>query len=310
MSEREERGIVAINDAEMVTFDKPEDVISIAQKRVKWMDELVSMSLARLRPGDIVSLEGRPYIVADGCYKIARLFGLKIKYAGIPQKVEAQDKKGAYFYFIHAATVSLPNAMDSVDVIGNCSSRDPFFGKADGVWRPLEDVDVLDIMQKAQTNTDRKGIAKLLGLNNITWDDVAKYSKISQSDCASFSFRKPAKSGPASSSPARSDLGTATPKAQRPDVAPQRSDAAQKPIDTTSPKTNALPDSGAADIDDYVKDEATYRNAAYDAIQTASKAEGKWKGKTPTAIVKEITGKVSLGICNVTDMDKIMEVLK
>ena len=310
MSEREERGLVSVSDAEMVAFEKPEDVISIAQKRVKWMDELVSMSLSRLRPGDIVSLEGRPYINADGCYKIARLFGMKIKYAGLPQKVDAQDKKGAYFYFIHAATISLPNAMDSVDVIGNCSSRDPFFGKAAGVWRQLEDVDVLDIMQKAQTNTDRKGIAKLLGLNNITWDDVAKYSKISQADCASFSFTKSAKSGPSQGSQVRSDLGAATPKDRPTSDSPTRSAPEQKSLGTDSPKAKTEAAQTEANIDDFLPDEADQRNAVYEAIQKASKAEGKWKGKTPTNIVKEITGKVSLGICNVSEMGKIMETLK
>jgi len=299
----DDRNLTLAPDSEVVSFEKPEDVIEIAQKRIKWMDELISMSLARLRPGDVVSLEGRPYIVSDGCYKIARLFGLKIKYTGLPQKVEAQDKKGTYFYFVHAATVSLPNG-DSIDVIGNCSSRDPFFGKVEGNWRPLEDVDVLDIMQKAQTNTDRKGIAKLLGLNNITWDDVAKYSKISQADCASFSFRKPAKGQTATSSLAKSDKVSAPPKAN------QEVRAASWPASTglVPPKTQEY-ESPPEDIGQ-MADEAERRNAVYDSIQAASKAEGKWKGKTPTAIVKEVTGKVSLGICNDADMDKIEEALK
>jgi len=270
-----------IGASEVIDVHTTEDVMEMAEKRTTWVSGIIHRALGILKPGDVVSMEGKPYIVAPGCYKVARLFGVSIKYGGkVPQKVIGQDDLGVYYFYVHGATVSLPNGIDAVDVIGNCSSRDKFFAMVRGEWRPQSEVDELDIMQKCVTNCDRKGIVKLLGLENFTWDDLQKFAKITMQQCQSFSFKKPAAPEKAAT--------------QQQSPALQQAVRTSSPLGTAPPKTETAPvASGSSGPTGQVQQEEKSRK------QVALEHIEAWRGKhdvTLVSAIKTLTGgKSTLG---------------
>jgi hypothetical protein len=290
--------------------------MEMAEKRTQWIKGIMDRALSILKPGDVNGLDGRPYINAMGAYKIARLFGVSIKYGGrVPQKVTGQDDVGVYYFYVHGATVALPNGIDSVDVIGNCSSRDKFFAMVRGEWRPQSDVDELDIMQKCVTNCDRKGIVKLLGLDNVTWDDLLKYAKITQTQCSNFSFKKPASNSSASPSNV-SVAPSADQKAVAGAVADSTSHAlpvaarVNSPFGTGTPKAESLPAQPGAsgpkanNVDQAVaSDGKSLRQVALEHIE-------EWRGRHDVTLVHAIKtltgGKSSLGQLNDDELEGVI----
>jgi hypothetical protein len=66
---------------------------------------------------------------------------------------------------------SLGRGAESIEAIGTCSSRDKFFGKG----KQIQDVDIANIKKKAYTNFYGNAVRKLLGLNNMTWEQLAMF---------------------------------------------------------------------------------------------------------------------------------------
>ena len=56
--------------------------------------------------------------------------------------------------------------------MGTCSQRDAFFAKAKGEWLDSIEVDETNIMKASYSNFVVNGITHLLGLRNLTWEQV------------------------------------------------------------------------------------------------------------------------------------------
>jgi DNA polymerase III delta prime subunit len=57
-------------------------------------------------------------------------------------------------------------------VIGTCSSRDKFFSESKGVLKPDSDIDETNIKKAAYTNMTTNAVSRLLGLRNLTWEQL------------------------------------------------------------------------------------------------------------------------------------------
>jgi len=149
-----------------VSTDAVVQIAENAEKRVQAVKKIKQLALSITTPNDWVDMGGRPYLTVSGAEKIARLFGISWR-IGEP-KVEYEDD--GHFRYIYQGEFIMGNV--SIEAIGTRSSRDPFFSRSHGRDIPPNQIDKADVMKAAYTNCIGNGITRLLGLRNLTWDDL------------------------------------------------------------------------------------------------------------------------------------------
>lgn len=180
------------------------DLFSEIERRNKFFEKLMSVAIQSTTHLDWMDQSGKPYLENSGSEKIARRFGISTQIVE-PTIEWFDDVKGRYYVFTTKGKAWLPrgigSTVDEVEEIGTASSRDDFFGKSDGEWKPIELVDITDIKKKCYTNCFGRLIRKLLGLNGLTWDFLESHG-IKKEDCAGVSYRKKGQNSPTTSKPA------------------------------------------------------------------------------------------------------------
>jgi hypothetical protein len=167
--------------------DEPNKIIRLAENAEKWVEAMKRIQAAVLKlthSGDWVDEGGNPYLQSSGAEKLIRPFGVcsKFVYTGPtpkPSEWKSLGEKGHYNYQV-PMTVSIGNS--SIDVIGRRSSKDVFFttryqyeaGQRVKVELPAEDVDENNVLGAAISNGLVNGISRLLGLRNLTWEELGK----------------------------------------------------------------------------------------------------------------------------------------
>ena len=143
-----------------------QEVAREAEANVQAYRRILAACIKITNPNDWVDLGGKPYLQVSGAQKIGRLFG--ISWRPEPDTVEMlPDGHRIYTY-----TGELTWGPSTITVIGTRSSADAFFSEARGTTIHPNDIDMGDVKKAAFTNWLNRGIKALLGLNNITWDDV------------------------------------------------------------------------------------------------------------------------------------------
>ena len=172
MKENEkENGIIPVVETDIITISAIEDLISVARKRMETVPKLVEMSLRVTNYRDWTLQDGSPYLGHSGAEKVARLFGIKI--SGVGQTKEmTEDSEGRFYIYKTTGKVSLPGDMDSIEAIGTCSQRDSFFSKAQGQRKDSNQIDETNIMKASFSNFVVNGITHLLGLRNLTIEQL------------------------------------------------------------------------------------------------------------------------------------------
>lgn len=175
-----------------------------AEKRVEAMNKIKRMALKLTNPHDWVDENGRPYLQASGGEKVARLFGISWR---ISEPVR-ETIEGGHFVYTYHGEFSLAGA--TIEAIGTRSSKDGFFKKYE--WQGEEDdrkrvelppseIDPGDVKKAAYTNLLGNGITRLLGIRNLTWDDLREFAHIEQKDVGSVQYRKEGKASLGKQSP-------------------------------------------------------------------------------------------------------------
>jgi hypothetical protein len=170
-----------------------EQTVANAEKYLQSMNQIRKLSIKLLNNGDISDQGGKPYLEKSACDKIASAFGVKIFDVTFERDPETDDK-GEYLIYTCNLRGIWNNHEESE--IGTCSTRDDFFGKRAGNYKPLSEVDLTDIKKKAFTNGANRIIKKLIGLS-FTWQEIAELSdgKISQENVGKVTFGKGSKGG-------------------------------------------------------------------------------------------------------------------
>ena len=163
--------IIPVVETDIITISAIEDLISVAQKRLGTVPQLVELSLKVTNYRDWTLQDGSPYLGHSGAEKVARLFGVKVSNVTI-KKESTDDSEGKFYIYIITGKCSLPGDMDSIEAIGTCSQRDSFFSKAKGERRPTSEIDETNIMKAAYSNFMVNGITHLLGLRNLTVEQL------------------------------------------------------------------------------------------------------------------------------------------
>lgn len=163
--------------AEIIPMQAPDvmDALEIIESRNKLFDRVMEVAIRSTSQGDWVDQAGKPYLQGSGAEKVARRFGVKL-FDIVIDREDHDDDNGKYCIYTTTGKVSLGNSpYDVIESIGTCSSRDKFFGRANGRNKDLKDVDLTNIKKKSYTNFIVNAVTRLLGLRNLSWDDLSKY---------------------------------------------------------------------------------------------------------------------------------------
>lgn len=162
-----------MNDIEIYDADVPaisdDSLLEISReigKRIEAVRSIRRAVLAVTNKHDWIDQAGRPYLTVAGAEKIRALFGISWRID--PPEIEYMDD-GHYNvtfkgYFSMSGT--------TIEVLGTRSSRDPFFCKAGERVKSPGEIDKNDVVKSALTNCIGNGITRLLGLRNLTWEEI------------------------------------------------------------------------------------------------------------------------------------------
>lgn len=160
-----------VANSEILVIEDAEDLISIAQRRVETVQRIIEVSLKSTTYRDWVNQNNNPYLVHSGAEKVARLFGVTL--SGIKtERFMTEDTKGKYYIYKTTGKASLPGKFDSIEALGTCSQRDKFFAKSGEAWLDTLEIDETNIMKASYSNFVVNAITHLLGLRNLTWEQL------------------------------------------------------------------------------------------------------------------------------------------
>jgi len=171
-----------------------------AEKRVEAMGRIKRMALRLTNRHDWVDENGKPYLQASGAEKVGRLFGVSWRIS----EPTFDNEDGGHFMFTYKGEFSLAGA--TIEAVGTRSSKDGFFkqyryeGVGDGRKRielPPSEIDKGDVKKAAYTNLVANGITRLLGIRNLTYDDLKDYAGITKEQIMSVQYAKAGKAPPA-----------------------------------------------------------------------------------------------------------------
>lgn len=166
-------------------LDMTDDILAAANRRVAQLEKIVSLAIKRTNENDWVNQQGKPYLCSSGAEKIGRLFGVCWKDVKC-EKVYSTDEKGQFYYFEYSGVFTLGN--DKITAVGTCSQKDQFFAITNGQMKPESEIDETNIRKAAYSNMIVNGITRILGIRNLTWDEL-KDSGIDQSKVQGVNYK-------------------------------------------------------------------------------------------------------------------------
>lgn len=194
-----ENEVVDASCTDIVTTPITDDtLISLAEqaeRRIDAMTKIKKVSLKLTNKHDWTDQGGKPYLQVSGAEKIARMFGISWK---ISEPV-LENQEGGHFGFTYKGFFSLAGA--SIEVIGTRSSKDGFFKKYDWSEKdgngnsiktelPPSEIDRGDVKKAAYTNCIGSGITRILGLRNMTYEDLEEFAGITKDMIAAVGYKK------------------------------------------------------------------------------------------------------------------------
>jgi hypothetical protein len=176
LAEREPVELISVSD----NLDALDRAVQTTAKMVETYKAIRGICLRLTNEDDWSYQGGGLYLNETGAQKLGVAWGVDVS----PEKIEREDfddASGRYYVYTVFGTAFSRRLGRFVREIGTCSSRDDFFGKVttkkdDGTlvkeWKALDKVDVTDVKKKAMTNFMGRSIKRLLGLGNVTEEEL------------------------------------------------------------------------------------------------------------------------------------------
>jgi hypothetical protein len=160
-----------------------------AEQRIDAVIKIKKMALKVTNPRDWTDQGGNPYLQVSGAEKIANLFNISWR---IDEPICETEDDG-HFTFTYVGTFTIPGR--SIQVTGSRSSKDPFFKKykyenGSKVEQPISAIDRRDVKMAAMTNLLGNGITRLLGIRNLTYNDLKEFANIDSTQIGKVEYKK------------------------------------------------------------------------------------------------------------------------
>lgn len=171
--EHEAEGIVQVIEPPQ-SADQMDAVIQISKRiddYAKAHDTIVGAVVKRSYPGDWVvhKKDGesdenqKANMGAAAAERMAAFVGITESNWSRGDKEWSDDKK----HYTYSYEADFTFGKRTIHVISRVGTRDKFFGKLKGAWKPLEDVQEDDIKKAAFRACRKEGVRTLLGLRNV-----------------------------------------------------------------------------------------------------------------------------------------------
>lgn len=167
-------------------------VAEMAEKRIDVVVKIKQMALKVTNPEDWVDQNGKPYLLVSGSEKVANLFNISWR---IDEPTIETEADGHFTYTLRGM-FSIPGRSTSAE--GSRSSKDPFFKKYDWVngqkvEKPISAIDRRDVRMAALTNLLGNGITRLLGIRNMSYDDLEMFAGIKKEMITAIDYKSKGK---------------------------------------------------------------------------------------------------------------------
>jgi hypothetical protein len=164
-----------------------------AERAIEAVKKIKRIALAVTNKQDWVDEGGKPYLQSSGAEKIGPLFG--ISWLIDPEPTREVDADGHYSYNYRGTFTHSVNGKErSITAIGSRTSKDDFFRvryrNNQRVELPANEVDKESVKQAAHTNCLVNGITRILGIRNLTWEEVEEYTGFKRENTGKVAFKQ------------------------------------------------------------------------------------------------------------------------
>ena len=136
------------------------------EKKIELSNRIKKVVCKTTSLNDWVNMGNKPYLQCHGAEKIAALFGVgweDVKY------IKDDKENGHYLY---TCTMIMTFNGRKIEVIGTRASDCVFFGYKNKQLRHPDTIDETNIKKSAYTNCLGNGIKRMLGIRDLTWEEV------------------------------------------------------------------------------------------------------------------------------------------
>lgn len=192
--ENGQKGMREIIPIEAIGDDFLIQVAEQAERRIDAVIKIKKVALKVTNARDWTDQQGNPYLQVSGSEKVANLFNISWR---IDEPTYEEDPDGHYTYS-YKGYFSLGSR--NTETEGSRSSRDKFFiqylyeekdGKKERTEIPISDrTNKRDVKMAALTNLLGNGITRILGIRNLTWEDLKEFANITKDEVQSIQYRK------------------------------------------------------------------------------------------------------------------------
>lgn len=176
--------VVRDNDMPAIADDYLIQIADQAERRIDAVIKIKQVALKVTNARDWTDQQGNPYLQVSGSEKIANLFNISWRI----EEPKCEEEPDGHFTYSIKGGFSLGGR--TIEVEGTRSSKDGFFNRYDyskpkGADNkhpvlPPSSIDKGDVKKAALTNLYGNGITRLLGIRNLTWDDLASFAGITK----------------------------------------------------------------------------------------------------------------------------------
>lgn len=201
-------------DVPAISDDRIIEMAERAEKRIEAVRKIKTLSLRLTNKHDWTDQNGKPYLQASGGEKIARMFGI----SWTIDEPTKENLEGGHYMYSYKGTFTAFGT--SIEAIGTRNSKDGFFkkydykkskGKSERTELPASEIDPGDVKRAAYTNCIGNGVTRLLGIRNLTWEEIEQHSGVKRSDVSKIEYKTGGKaSGPKETSTGNGDQEKAT----------------------------------------------------------------------------------------------------
>lgn len=171
-----------------------EQALATAERVEERVRKIKAMALRQTNKMDWVDMGGKPYLQASGAEKIARLFGISWRIcAEYPKKEFITDEKGSYYIYIFKGEFMMGGK--AIEVVGTCGQKDKFLGHSKGALKEASEIDEGAVIKKANTNMVARGITTILGIRNLTWEEITGATGAKKEESSGVSYKGGSKGG-------------------------------------------------------------------------------------------------------------------
>jgi len=157
-------------NGEMTSLEIADDtlvaVANQAEKRINAIKRIKEIVLKVTNSNDWVDQGGRPYLQTSGGEKVGSVFGISWEI----YEPELTVEEDGHYSYTYKGKFRLGDR--KIEFSGSRGTKDPFFSKAHGESVPISEIDRNDIKKSAQTNLIGNGITRILGIRNLTWEEL------------------------------------------------------------------------------------------------------------------------------------------